>query len=189
MNKINKEIKNKFVFFTELVSGIKIILSKTILLKPKRSNLKWLMGKSEVRHQTKDELIIFLIESSKINNKYGIKLICSDLTKEPFFRFDSDGPSHKNNFPDIPLEEQSITTPHFNTFKEDGKRFAYRNKDLKNEDEAIRIMENRDLGVILFCKETNSKLSSNNYPSVFNQEQELSFMEKQNINYDNLNFE
>src|SRR5690606_11377651 len=128
-------IKDQFHFFTELVSVDKIVLTKTIQLESKKSNAKWLTGQSSIQHQTISDDIIFFVERSKRDSKYGIKLRCPSLTNEPFFRFDSDGPAHRNDFPEIPLEEQSVTTPHFNSFREDGKPIAYKNETLKNEKE------------------------------------------------------
>ena len=190
MNKINKEIKDKFDFFTQLVNDYKIIISKEIILNPKNNNPKWLIGKSKVKINNYEHPIFFSIEKKiKQDYKYGIKLICPLLTKEPFFRFDSDGPSHRNNYLNIPLEEQIITTPHFNTFNKDGKNLAYKNEKLKNENESKIIKKQIDKGVALFCIETNSKLSSNDYPSVINQHEQLSPIEEQIINYDKINFE
>jgi len=127
MNRINKDIKDQFDFFTELISIDKIVLTKTIQLEPKKSNVKWLTGQSNIQHQTISDDIFFFIERSKRDAKYGFKLRCPSLTSVPFFRFDSDGPAHRNNLPDIPLEEQSITTPHFNSYNKDGKPIAYKN--------------------------------------------------------------
>jgi hypothetical protein len=132
MNITNKDIRDQFDFFRELISVGKIVISKTIHLEPKKSNAKWLIGQSSVQHETINEEILFAVERSKRDSKYGIKLRCPSLTDEPFFRFDSDGPAHRNDFPEIPLEEQLVTTPHFNSYKEDGKPIAYKSDELKN---------------------------------------------------------
>ena len=152
MHKINKEIKDQFDFFTELVKLEKIVLSKSIQLVPKKNNARWLTGQSVIQHKTISEDILLIVERSKRDSKYGIKLRCPSLTNEPFFRFDSDGPAHRNDFPNIPLDEQSVTTPHFNSYEEDGKPIAYKNDILKKE---INLkfkkipFENRDLENLL----------------------------------------
>ncbi len=188
MNKPNINIKNQFEFFKKLVYQSKIVLSKTIQLAPKRSNTKWLTGQSNVHHQTINETIIFFIERSKRDSKYGIKLRCATLTDEPFFRFDSDGPAHRNNLPNIPLEEQSVTTPHFNSYQKDGKAIAYKNETLKKENEAKIIAEDINFGISLFCIETNSKLATGEFPTIVDQMPEIEFNEIQNINFDIINF-
>lgn len=136
MNKTNKDIRDQFDYFTELLSVNKIALCKAIQLAPKRSNVKWFLGQSNIQHETINDDIILVVEQSKRDSKYGLKLRCPSLSDEPFFRFDSDGPAHRNHFPDIPLEEQSVTTPHFNSHNAAGKSIAYKIDTLKKETEA-----------------------------------------------------
>lgn len=189
MNRTNKEIKDRFVFFDDLVNKNKTVLNNTIQLAPKESNARWLVGQSNVQHVSIPEDILLVVEKSKIQSKYGIKLRCTSLTKDPFFRFDSDGPSHRNNFPDIPLEEQSISTPHFNTYKENGKPFAYKNDTLKKNSEAAAIANDVDFGLSLFCDETKSKLSSGGVPTISYHPPELELTHFENINFDQIDFE
>lgn len=189
MNRTNKDIRDQFEFFTELLTEGKTVLSKVIQLEPKKNNTRWMTGHSNVEHKTITEDIVFFVERSKRDSKYGIKLRCSSLTKEPFFRFDSDGPAHRNDFPDIPLEEQSVSTPHFNSYNSDGKPIAYKNDTLKKENEAKNIVEDINFGTSLFCMETNSILSNGNFPLVMDKTPELEFESDQNVNFDQINFE
>ena len=73
MNKINKEIKDKFDFFTQLVNDYKIIISKEIILKPKNNNPKWLIGKSKVKINNYEHPIFFSIEK-KLNKIINMAL-------------------------------------------------------------------------------------------------------------------
>ncbi|MFY0483357.1 hypothetical protein ACI6PS_12205 [Flavobacterium sp. PLA-1-15] len=189
MNKPNIEVKDQFDFFCKLVSEKKIIRDKEVILQPKKNNVYWFVGQSTIKHNTINEDIIFMVEQSKRDNKYGIKLRCQNFIKTPYFRFDSDGPAHRNENPKIPLEEQSIKTPHFNSFDENGNYIAYQNETLKNENEAKIIANDINFGISLFCMETNSRLNDNNFPSISHSIQELEFVEKNNINFDNINFE
>jgi hypothetical protein len=189
VKKTNKEVKDQFEFFNELVYDEKIILDNEIILQPKKNNIYWFTGQSNVQHSSINEEIVFMIEQSKRDNKYGIKLRCSSFLKEPYFRFDSDGPAHRNENPEIPLEEQSIKTPHFNSFDKDGNYIAYKNETLLNEKEAQEIANDINFGISLFCMESNSKLKDNNFPSVSHLIPEFDFTEKININFDNINFE
>jgi hypothetical protein len=189
VNKPNIEVKDQFIFFNELVFEDKIVLNKEIVLKPKKSNVFWFEGQSNVQHKTIGEDVVFMVEQSKRDNKYGIKLRCQNFIKQPYFRFDSDGPAHRNENPQIPLEEQSIKTPHFNSFDENGNYIAYQNETLKNQTEAQIIANDINFGISLFCMETNSKLIDSNFPTVAQLIQELGFEENNNINFDNINFE
>ena len=190
MNRTNKDIRDQFDFFTELLTENKTVLSSIIQLNSKKSNIKWLTGQSTVQHQTISDNIVFFVERSKRDAKYGIKLRCSSLTQDPFFRFDSDGPAHRNDFPDIPLEDQTVKTPHFNTYKANGKPFAYQNPTLKNINEAIAIGRDINFGVSLFCMETKSMLSNGSFPTIIDKAPELDFEDNSNItNFDQINFE
>lgn len=136
MSKINTLIKHQFKFYEELVYGKKICRSKQLLLKPKRSNVRWLSGHSEVDHSTVEDNIHLIVEQNRIDKKYGIKLRCKTLTDVPFFRFDSDGPAHRNVDPTIPLSQQSISTPHFNV-------------DEYAQDEVIDLTQDEDGAVLM----------------------------------------
>jgi len=189
MNKTNKDILDQFDFFKELIIVDKVVLTNRILLEPKKSNAKWLVGQISVQHATISDDISFSVERSKRDSKYGIKLRCPSLTGEPFFRFDSDGPAHRNDYPGIPLEEQSVSTPHFNSFNEDGKPIAYKNETLKNDKQAQIITEDINFGVSLFCMESNTKLSTGDFPTVVEKMPEFEFSTIININFDNIPFE
>lgn len=189
MNRVNSDIRDQFDFFTELLKSNKIVLSKIIQLETKKSNIFWLTGQSNVHHETISDDIIFFVERSKRDSKYGIKLRCPSLTVEPFFRFDSDGPAHRNDLPNIPLEEQSVTTPHFNSYNEDGKQMAYKNETLKKENEVKIIVEDINFGVSLFCLETKSKLSTGDFPTIIDKEPEFDFKGLQDNGFDHITFE
>lgn len=190
MNRTNKDIRDQFDFFTELLEKNKIVLSETIQLDFKRSNVKWLTGQSSVQHQTISDNIVFFVERNRADLKYGIKLRCPSLTQEPFFRFDSDGPAHRNDFPEIPLEEQIVNTPHFNSYKPNGKPFAYQNLKLKDRKEALIISADINFGVSLFCTETKSMLLNGGFPTVIDKILGLNFQDNStNTNFDLINFE
>lgn len=189
MSKTNKDIQNHFGLFTELAYNEKIAVKNIIQLEQKKNNVRWKIGQSEVQHKTIKESILLIVEKSKRDSKYGIKLLCPSFTNEPFFRFDSDGPTHRNTSPNIPLEDQPVTTPHFNSFKEDGRPIAYKNEAIINEKNSKKIAEDINFGVSLFCIETNTKLSNGAFPIIADKEPELEFNQMQNINFDNISFE
>ena len=189
MIEINKDIRDQFDLFRELLDADKTIRTKTIQLEPKRNNTVWLLGRSSIIHKTITEDIELIVERSKRTSKYGVKLCCPYLTNEPFFRFDSDGPAHRNNFPEIPLEEQSVETPHFNSYREDGRPFAYKNDTLKNANEALQITADINFGISLFCMESNSFLVDGDFPTVIDKEPELDFGGMEKINFSSINFE
>jgi hypothetical protein len=189
MNQTNKEIKDHFDLFTNLLNGEKVVLRDEIQLVPKNNNARWLCGTTNVKHKSRKEDIVLYVERSKRDSKYSVKLRCSSLCCEPFFRFDSDGPAHRNNFPEIPLEDQYVPTPHFNSYKSDGKPIAYRNESLKMEKRANIIATDINFGVSLFCMETNSRLETGKFPEVKDNLPEFEFDENNDINFDLINFD
>ena len=189
MNNPNYDIADQFDFFTELLTEEKIVLSKTIILKSKNNNVYWMNGQSSVQHCSIDYKISLLVEKSKRDTKYGVKLQCKTFTPSPFFRFDSDGPAHRNDIPGVPLDKQSISTPHFNSFNKDGKSIAYKNEILKDETEVKAICRDINFGISLFCMECNTKLENGDFPYVVEDMPEFEFMEQIETNYDQINFE
>ena len=92
-------MKDQFSFFNKLVFEEKIVLNKEIVLKQKKSNIFWFEGQSNVQHNTISEDVVFMVDQSKRDSKYGIKLRCQNFIKQPYFRFDSAGPAHRNENP------------------------------------------------------------------------------------------
>lgn len=190
MNKQNHEIKDKFELFEKLCLEDKIIQDEKILLQSKTNNERWLAGDSNCDVDSKSvKSLVLIVEKQKLYKKYHIKLKSADLSKVPFFRFDSDGPAHRNNDEDIPLEEQKITTPHFNSFNNEGYSIAYKNDVLRNEQHSEIIINDINFGISLFCQESNSKLSDTNFPTIYENEQVLDFDYDQMINFESLNFD
>jgi hypothetical protein len=181
MNRRNREIKDQYAFFEELVYGKKTVITSPIFLDIKANNPHWLAGDSEVNHETSEEQITLMVERSNREKKYGIKLRCKALTAEPFFRFDSDGPAHRNDDPGIPLDEQSVTTPHFNSYNSDGMPMAYKTDILKAEKEAEAIVNDINFGLAHFCTETNMTLIDGDFPVVSERQPELELKESDDL--------
>jgi len=192
MNKINHDVKNSFELFSKLRDENKIIISSDITFEVKENNAKWEKWKSDIDHQICEYDIEFIVEVQKGTSKYGVKLHCKNFTKQPYFRFDSEGPSHRNYSIEIPLEEQSVSTPHFNSFDLNGYSIAYKNDVLKSETESKAIQEDLNFGVALFCDETNTKLENKKYPQFKRQDLLLDLSDVKSVpNFftDNITFE
>ena len=173
MNKPNLEIRDNYEYFQELSYAEKNLATNPIVLVPKRNNRDWLKHSTPVDHSTIDENITLIVEKKLSFHKYGIKLHCPEFTEKPYFRFDSDGPAHRNKS-ESRLSEQIITTPHFNTYDEKGQEFAYKSDALKDEKNAKAIVENLDFGISHFFQETNIKTNGKEeYPEIKFNEPEL----------------
>ena len=91
-------------------------------------------------------------EIKKANtSNYSISIKSDIIDSRILMRYDSDGATHKNNVDYIPLEEQSVPTPHFHKFDEQGNLLAYQTDKLKNEREA-NALKNIEFGFAYFCQ-------------------------------------
>lgn len=192
MSKANQSIKNDFKLFEDLCKKNKVIVEREIILKKKVNNANFLEGFSDVKHAICDKQINFVVEQRIIDKRYGVKLKCSNFSNEPYFRFDSDGPAHRNNNPLIPLHEQKVSTPHFNSFDENGRSIAYKNDVLKDKKNADIIQKDINFGIALFCQESNATLNNQDgYPVVQRHELvlDLDFEKTLKDVIDNINFD
>lgn len=188
MSKANQEIKNNIKLFNHLRTDMKVVSDSQIQLTPKKSNVRWLNGVSSVKHEIVNDITL-IVERNIRDRKYGVKLHCNTLCSEPFFRFDSDGPAHRNSDTNTPLEKQIVTTPHFNTFDGFGKPIAYKNDALNKEKDSVIIANDINFGVALFCIESNCKLIDGKYPNVIDKIQEIEFDENISLTLDQIKFE
>ena len=91
------------------------------------------------------------IRNKDIKN-YSFQLLTDALSNRVLFRLDEGNGAHRNNIPDIPLEKQSVPTPHFHRYDAKGHYFAYKSKELEElRDKPLDIQ----IGFSLFCKESN----------------------------------
>ncbi|MDT0644970.1 hypothetical protein RM553_19210 [Zunongwangia sp. F363] len=179
MSEINLKVKQNYEYLEELSFSEKNIQEDTIFLKEKNNRKDWLKNSVKVEHSTAKDEMSLIIEKKLFPYKYGIKLHCPNFTEKPFFRFDSDGPTHRNKIENS-LAEQPITTPHFNTYDEKGQEFAYKSDILRNDKEAKAIAENIEFGISHFFQETNIKLNGKDeFPGLTTENPELFEIESQ----------
>lgn len=157
MGKTNKDIRDNFAKYQELVSGQKESSVKVVELTEKRKNHPNTRQRIvDVVHEKHDDNIKLIVES-KVEDKrsFKFKLRAEKFTSEPYFRFDSDGPSHYNKSEALPLAEQKIDTPHFNAYNEKGKGIAYRTNTLNSATESAAILGDISLAMAHYCDEAN----------------------------------
>jgi hypothetical protein len=164
--RLNK-IREDYQFYNSLLNDRKSIFSEFIeinKLKPNKANILQKIEPIE-HHSTSDKMV--LIVEVKINNHnfFYFKLRYKDYVEQPFFRFDSDGDTHRNKIDGIPLLEQIITTPHFHKFNTDGLEIAYKTDKLLNPQES-KALEDINLCIVHFFQESNIRLKEDDFPEV-----------------------
>lgn len=166
MNKINGEVKDNFPTFRKLVQDRKNTSEKTIYLsdkKPNRQDTNY-YDKPLVYNPKTVKLIIEARQDFK--TCFRFKLQCSDFSKEPYFRFDSDGATHRNPDKTKPLREQIVTTPHFNTFDEEGNGIAYKTDSLLDNKVKTVLLNDISLCFAHFCHESNIRFPEEEFSEV-----------------------
>jgi hypothetical protein len=162
------QIRDNYSLYKDLLGNRKSTDERHIdISNVKSSNRHFLINDSVLlKHITLSEEIVFISEVKVRNYKdFKFKIRCVSLCKVPFFRYDSDGPTHQNRDENIPLKEQSITTPHFHNFNEKGIEIAYKTNQLLN-DASRMALEDINLCAAHFCHEGNIRVDKNDFPTV-----------------------
>ncbi len=168
-----KEIKENFAFYKKLLEDRKSIFDKVIDIKDFANNSHMLQAESTIQHVIiKDRIILMINVKINDHNFFQFKLRCKSLCDTPFFRYDSDGASHRNYDANIPLAQQQITTPHFHYFNEHGVSIAYKTDKLLNKQEK-RALEDINLCIAHFFHECNIVPDNDLYPTILINSSEL----------------
>lgn len=161
------KVKEDYQFYRELVIDEKVIRTKMLYVSEDRPNNKnYLEATEGVQHTKHKDDISFIINVKRQNFKYfQFKLKCKSLSDKPYFRYDSDGGTHRNYGTDLPLEEQKVDTPHFHRYNEDGINIAYKTPAIKGEGNREQY-EDIHQCIDIFCNEANLRSSDGYTPSI-----------------------
>ena len=85
---------------------------------------------------------------------FSLKILSTIIPSKILYRYDSDGPEHKNKVDYIPLPQQSVPTPHYHRFDNQGYLLAYQTEDMKD---CSQISNWKDLEKVFeyFCQSGN----------------------------------
>jgi hypothetical protein len=166
-DKVNNSIRGNYKRYIELLIGHKDVLTSPIVVDEVRGNHKNIIWKSVlVAHESIiDELELHV--EAKIDNSsdFKFKLRCPKFDNRFLFRYDSDGPPHRNSALDIPLAEQQVTTPHFHKYTSDGYEIAYKSDILLDEMQATALND-ISLCICHFCRESNTNYDGDKFPEI-----------------------
>jgi len=149
------EIKKNYDLYNQLLRERKSIFKEVISIQETGNNKHVLEEVIDLKHFSYNGNTC-LIVNVKINksNFYQFKLRCKDAFPMPFFRFDSDGDTHRNYIDGLSVEEQQITTPHFHYYNEEGVNIAYKTEPLLDETQKTAL-EDITLCLQHFFQESN----------------------------------
>ena len=81
-----------------------------------------------------------------------LQILSDIISKKVMFRYDTGGGTHKNDAPHIPLRMQSVTTPHFHRYDDNGYFLAYKSDKLNDAKESYAFFD-IDFGFPYFFQE------------------------------------
>jgi hypothetical protein len=145
-------VSNNYSLYLLFLGTAKECVSNPIVLVAKPNNSTWLQGLSDMTNARGSG--VFVIEQSvSLRSHYGFKLRVPIFGELPCFRFDSDGPPHRNRLPTIPLPRQQVTTPHFHFYNSDGVLVAYKSPSLLDPTVVYQLRQDLQFGLTFFCAE------------------------------------
>lgn len=159
-------IRDNYTFYESLVKDLKHLLNDPILLSKTGRNVNFFETEESVKHSKLPNEIEFLVTVRKGNHKYfQFKLRCVDLCGQPFFRFDSDGETHRNYDESIPLSEQQVTTPHFHHYNSKGVNIAFKTPELIHPVIRVKLEEMANC-IEHFFDTAKMEVMGGGYPSI-----------------------
>lgn len=161
------EIRDNYPLYTNLKDKRKSGTDKVIDISAPATNRNFISNKKTLlKHITLPDEILFISEVKVRDYKYfHFKIKCEALCGTPFFRYDSDGPTHRNYDDNIPFNEQQVTTPHFHRFNTEGVSIAYKTEQLKKE-ESKKALEDISLCAAHFYHEGNIRVGDDDFPTI-----------------------
>lgn len=147
----NIEIQNNFELYQTVLNSDKHFVNGSIGLNEDPNHKTSKIGGEELENEHLDDIKFIARMHVLHNTKYNFGLRAVSLSQKPFFRFDSAGPSHRNR--NSPLTEQSVTTPHFQHYDENGNNIAYKTDVLRDKEDEI--IADINTGFEHFCEEGN----------------------------------
>ncbi len=158
MQKVNKIIRDNYSKYCSLIDAEKTLAQNRMALDEEKSNRTDIKEKSMPAYSEQiSEDITFTVQQKKEEETdFKFILRCKPFCEQPFFRYDSTGPSHRNSNLPIPIDEQQVPTPHFHKFHVDGKEIAYKTEVLRNEKQA-RALEDISICIFHFLQEAHFK--------------------------------
>lgn len=168
---MGKEIVTKFKedysTYKLLLEDTKSIFDNVIEINATGNNANTLEKIESIEHKSLNKDIDLIVNVKVNNNKFfQFKLRCKEYCNIPFFRFDSDGDTHRNYFENTTkLDAQQVKTPHFHIYNQDGLNIAYKTPQLENEKDR-KALEDINLCIYHFFREANIILPNNHLPIV-----------------------
>lgn len=159
------QVRENYDLYQKILQERKSIFTEVIEVNNIGNNANTLSKTENVKCLDCDEMILIVDVKQENYNFFQFKLRYKSFFPAPFFRFDSDGDSHRNKIDGIRLEEQIVTTPHFHKFNKDGIEIAYKTSKLLDHKEA-KALEDINICIKHFFHESNLRLDKDGFSDI-----------------------
>lgn len=154
MGTVNNEIINRYDAFKQFMLNEKFVEQNIIFVKDDSPrNAQELLYESPLKSHHPFGNSLLSIEAKKgFSGKFSARILSDAISNKVLLRYDSDGKTHRNNYEDIPLCQQSITTPHLHKYDEEGRFLAIKTESIMQDETKARGIQT---GFRIFCEEGN----------------------------------
>lgn len=153
MADINKELLSVFESFQAFMQNPKYV-ETPIIVKDKRNNhpssLEYVHD-VESSHPFGHTYIDVEVKDGD-SRKFSAKLMSDKIEAKVLMRYDSAGSPHRNNYDDIPLADQQVSTPHLHYYDNAGRFLAKKTPEISADETKAREIKQ---GFSILCKESN----------------------------------
>ena len=127
-------IKENYNGYTTYLAACKMVESPFSVTEPKDNHPSSLYAETKLTsmYMFGDASMSCEIKNSDVSD-FKFALLSTIIPSKTLFRFDSKGPDHKNKVDYIPLSQQSVPTPHYHQFDEEGNLLAYQTPEMADE--------------------------------------------------------
>ena len=130
-------IKDNYSSYEAYLASRKVVASPFVISESKSNHPSSIYSESPLTstHLFGEVNLGCEVNSSNISD-FSLKILSSIIPSRVLYRYDSDGPDHKNKVDYIPLPQQSVPTPHYHQFDVQGNLLAYQTDDMKDSSKA-----------------------------------------------------
>ena len=127
-------IKEKYDSYIAFLSCRKVVKSPFVISDAKERHPSSIYAETEMacNYLFGDVKMSCEIKNSNVSD-FSYSIMSSLIPSKIVYRFDSDGPEHKNKVDYIPLSQQGVPTPHYHQFDMKGNLLAHQSEDMADK--------------------------------------------------------
>lgn len=159
VKEINTTVVEEYERYVKIQMAAKTLAEEHICLHQDERRQNQQCGDVKVAFQddAEDARLNISLNAEKLKS-FKFRLFCDQFMQEPCYRFDSDGPFHRNpDQPGVILVQRQVAPPHFHKFDEKGRVVAYKTDRLVAEE--LNLLSDYQAAMRHFCDEEHVEVS------------------------------